>query len=77
MIGPEPLGGIVQCIAMPQTHYGQVRRFAWGMEHRFPKLSDREIAGLSQDNPTSWTPPWSLSGTLILPALRADRKSVV
>lgn len=71
MIGPEPLGGIVQCIAMPQTHYGQVRRFAWGMEHRFPKASDREITGLSAVNPTAWTPPWSLSGTLILPALRA------
>lgn len=66
----EPLGGIVKCVLSPPTHHGQVYQHGGGNELRFPKLSDRDATGLSESNPSDWTPPWSYWNTAFIAPIR-------
>ena len=66
-----PVRGYGQVLVSTPRHWGQVRRHRWGIEHSFPRLSDRLQSGQADDPRIPGLEEWTHDGTTTIPSLRA------
>lgn len=66
-----PVRGYGQVLVSTPRHWGQVRRHGWGIEHSFPRLSDRLQSGQADDPRIPGLEEWTHDGTTTIPSLRA------
>ena len=67
----EPIRGACDIQIYSKRYWGQPYPWGWGLEHAFPRLSDRTPTGDPDEAREAFLGSWTHSGTEIIPEVRA------